>query len=121
MTIKVINLAEKFSNFAEHWQPKIVAQMNDYHVKLAKIQGEFMWHQHATTDEVFMVIEGNMIIELRDGSLELAKGELCVVPQGIEHRPTAEDECLILLIEPAGTRNTGSAGGVRTAPADAWI
>ena len=121
MTIKVINLTEKFSNFAEYWQPKIVAQMNDYHLKLAKIQGEFLWHHHASTDEVFIVIQGKLTIELRDGLVELEKGELCVVPQGLEHRPTAVDECLILLIEPAGTRNTGSAGGVRTAPADAWI
>lgn len=121
MTIEVINLADKFSNFTEHWQPKIVAQMNDYHLKLAKIQGEFVWHQHATTDEVFMVIDGKMIIELRDGFLNLEEGELCVVPKGMEHKPAAVEECLILLIEPAETRNTGNAEGERTAPADTWI
>lgn len=121
MAIEVINLDEKLSKISERWQPKIIAQMNDNHLKLAKIQGEFVWHQHESTDEVFMVIEGKMTIELRDGHLRLESGELCVIPKGVEHKPAAEDECLILLIEPVGTRNTGSAGGERTAPADVWI
>ncbi len=94
--------------------------MNDTHLKLAKIEGEFVWHSHPGTDEVFLVLDGEMTIRFRDGEVDLRAGELYVVPRGVEHRPVAERECHILLIEPAGTVNTGDAGGERTADA-AWI
>lgn len=116
-----IDLSDKLAAFDEQWQPKIIAQLNDYHLKLAKIQGEFVWHSHPETDELFLVIQGEMAIEFRDGILPLAKGQLCVVPRGVEHRPVADAECHILLIEPGGTSNTGDAGGERTAPEDIWI
>lgn len=95
--------------------------MNDYHFKMVKIEGQFVWHSHAETDEVFIVIEGSMEIELRDGKVTLNKGEMLVVPKDVEHRPFAAQECSVLLIEPAGTVNTGDAGGEMTAPADVWI
>ena len=107
MDLQAISLMDKFSLFDEQWAPRIIAQMNDYHLKLAKLEGEFIWHQHAETDEVFFVVKGELRIEFRDQNVELAAGELCVVPRGVEHRPVAEQECHILLIEPAGTLNTG--------------
>jgi mannose-6-phosphate isomerase-like protein (cupin superfamily) len=116
-----ISLKEKFSKFSDQWSPKIIAQMNDYHIKLAKIQGDFIWHHHAETDETFMVIEGEMQIEFSDGSVNLKKGDLFVVPKGTEHKPFAENECCILLIEPAGVRNTGEVVNERTATNDVWI
>lgn len=116
-----IDLTDKLAAFNDHWQPKIIAQLNDYHLKLAKIQGEFVWHSHPDTDELFLVLDGEMTIEFRDGDIPLAEGQLCVVPRGVEHRPRAETECHILLVEPAGTPNTGDAGGERSAPNDAWI
>ena len=111
MMFESINLEEKFSLFSEHWSPKIIAQMNDYHFKIAKIQGEFVWHSHPETDETFIVIAGKMRIEFRDGATPLNAGEMIVVPKGVEHKPVAEEECHILLIEPVGTVNTGDAGG----------
>ena len=116
-----INLRDKFGRIAEHWQPRVVAEMNDYQFKLAKIQGEFVWHSHAETDEVFIVVDGQMRLEFRDGSVELKAGEMYVVPRGVEHKPVAERECAIMLVEPRGTVNTGNAGGKRTAPNDVWI
>jgi mannose-6-phosphate isomerase-like protein (cupin superfamily) len=116
-----INLQQKLTKFSEQWSPKIIAQMNDYHFKLAKVQGEFVWHSHADTDEVFFVLEGELIIEFRDGPVTLKKGELFVVPKGVEHRPLAAQECHIMLVEPAGLVNTGDAGGDLTAPNDVWI
>lgn len=115
-----INLEQKLALISEHWSPKIIAQMNDYHFKLAKIKGEFVWHSHADTDEVFIVLEGSLDIELRDGIVTLNKGEMFVVPKGIEHKPAAKEECHIMLVEPAGTVNTGGAGGELTA-AEEWI
>ena len=117
---EVINLANKVSSFSDQWAPKIIAQMNDYHLKLAKIQGDFVWHSHEETDELFMVLDGTLRIDFRDGHVELEKGEMCVVPKGIEHKPSAGQECSIMLIEPAGTVNTGDAGGERTTE-PAWI
>lgn len=117
----VINFQDKYSQFTELWSPKIIAQMNDYHFKLAKVKGDFTWHDHKDTDEVFIIIEGNLRIDYRDKSVNLKTGELHVVPKGVEHKPFAEKECKILLVEPAGTVNTGDAGGDQTAPADAWI
>ncbi|MFN8398539.1 MAG: cupin domain-containing protein [Anaerolineales bacterium] len=117
-----INLQEKLSKFSEHWSPKIIAQLNNYHLKLAKVQGEFVWHDHPDTDEVFIVVNGQLDILFRDGKVSLAEGEMFVVPKGVEHKPVAEHECHILLIEPAGVVNTGSASDSElTAPNDVWI
>jgi len=116
-----INFMEKFAKFSEHWSPKIIAQIDDYHFKLVKVQGEFVWHQHADTDEVFLILEGNMRIDFRDGAVELNPGEMFVVPKGIEHKPIAARECKMLLVEPAGTINTGDTGGELTAADNVWI
>ncbi len=121
MEFKAINLNEKLSKFSEHWAPKIVAQMNDYHFKVVNFQGEFVWHCHDDTDEVFIVLGGEMSIAFRDGSVELKKGDLLVVPKGVEHRPSADKECKALLVEPAGTINTGDTGGAMTAEDNVWI
>jgi mannose-6-phosphate isomerase-like protein (cupin superfamily) len=109
-----INLAEKFGRFTDQWSPKIVADLNDSHVKLAKVQGEFVWHQHADEDELFMVIRGELTIELRNGQVTLGPGELVVIPKGVEHRPVARDEVHLMLIEPNGTRHTGDVITERT-------
>lgn len=116
-----INLNEKLSKFSEHWSPKIIARMNDYHFKLAKVQGEFVWHDHPETDEVFLVVKGKLDIHFRDGLVTLNEGDLYVVPKGVEHKPVAEAECHILLVEPAGTVNTGEVVDEKTAPSDVWI
>jgi mannose-6-phosphate isomerase-like protein (cupin superfamily) len=121
MSVKKINLKDKLSKFSEHWSPRIIAEMNDYQFKLAKIKGEFVWHDHKDTDEVFMVIEGTMSIEFRDGIVDLGEGELCVVPKGVEHKPYAENECKIMLIEPRGVVNTGDAESDFTASNDVWV
>lgn len=121
MAYSAINLEDKLKIFSEHWSPKIIAQMNDYHFKLVKFQGDFVWHRHADTDEVFITLDGEMRIEFRDGKVNLKAGEMFVVPRGVEHKPFAEKECKILLIEPAGTINTGDAGGHLTAADDVWI
>jgi len=116
-----INLAEKFSFIHERWTPKNVARLNDYHVKIVKLQGEFVWHSHPDTDELFWVHRGALTIRLRDGAVRLGPGEMYVVPRGVEHCPVAEEECEVVLIEPAGTPNTGDAGGERTKPTNEWI
>ena len=121
MEYQSINLQEKLSRFSEQWAPKIIARMNDYHFKLVKFEGDFIWHNHADTDEVFIVIEGKMSIAFRDGSVRLKAGEMVVVPKGVEHKPYAEKECQAMLVEPAGTRNTGGTGGAMTAEDDVWI
>jgi mannose-6-phosphate isomerase-like protein (cupin superfamily) len=121
MDYQPINLAEKLAKFSEQWSPKIIAQMNDYHFKIAKIEGEFIWHDHPETDEVFIVLKGQLEIELRDGNVVLEEGELFVVPKGAEHKPVAKHECHILLVEPAGTLNTGDVVNERTAASDVWI
>jgi mannose-6-phosphate isomerase-like protein (cupin superfamily) len=121
MNTKAINLADKFAKFTEHWSPRIIAQMNDYHFKLAKIKGDFIWHSHQDTDEVFIVIAGSLTIHLRVGEVQLKEGEMYVVPKGVEHKPSAQQECQILIIEPAGTVNTGDVGGEMTAQTDVWI
>ena len=118
---QAINFQDKLARFSDHWAPKVVAQMNDYQLKLVKIQGEFVWHSHADTDEVFIVLDGRMRIELRDGGVDLGPGEMFVVPKGVEHKPSAPDECRILLVEPGGVVNTGNTGGAMTAPIDVWI
>ena len=121
MSRSSINLLEKFTRFSEHWSPRVVAEMNDYQFKLAKIQNEFTWHDHKDTDEVFLVIEGAMSIEFRDGKVDLNAGEMFVVPKGVEHKPYAKDECKIMFIEPRGVTNTGDAGGELTAKSDVWV
>jgi mannose-6-phosphate isomerase-like protein (cupin superfamily) len=121
MPSSAINFSDKFAQFTDLWSPRIIARMNDYHFKLAKIQGEFIWHSHPETDEVFIVIKGSMQIHLRDGVVHLNAGEMYVVPKDVEHKPTAEQECQILLIEPAGTLNTGDAGGEMTHLEEVWV
>ena len=116
-----INIADKFEKFSDQWAPKVVAEMNDYQLKLVKIQGEFVWHDHADTDEVFMVIDGEMAIEFEDGRVAMTAGEMFVVPKGRRHRPVAEKECHIMVIEPKGVVNTGDAGGDMTAENDVWV
>ena len=119
--IEVVNLTDKFSLITKQWDPKIIAQLNEYHFKIAKIQGEFVWHSHPETDEVFLVVDGSLSIQLRDGDLHLTQGELCVIPAGVEHKPSAASECQILMVEPFGTLNTGDAGGDRTIEEIEWI
>ena len=121
MDLKPINLQEKLAKFSDHFSPKIIAQMNNYHFKLVKFQGDFIWHNHGDTDEVFIVLDGEMLIELRDGKVDLKQGELFVVPKGVEHKPYAEKECEIMLVEPEGTRNTGDTAGDLTAEDNVWI
>ncbi|QKZ04665.1 cupin domain-containing protein [Pseudomonas eucalypticola] len=118
---KPVNFQEKFALFTEQWAPKVIAEMNDYQFKIARLQGEFIWHSHADTDEAFMVLEGQLRIELRDGAVMLQPGELYVVPKGVEHRPCAPQEVKLLLIEPCGVLNTGDQGGERTAVNDVWV
>ena len=121
MEYRSINFEEKLKKFSEHWSPKIVAQLNDYHLKIVKVQGEFVWHDHPETDEVFIVLKGHLDILFRDGRISLNEGEMYVVPKGVEHKPVAENECHIMLVEPAGTVNTGDVIDEKTAPNDVWI
>lgn len=116
-----INLQHKLSLFSEQWTPKVIAEMNDYQFKVVRIEGDFIWHSHTDTDEAFLVIEGQLRIDLRDGAVLLGPGELYVVPKGVEHKPYAEREVKMLLIEPRGVINTGEEGGERTAQNDVWI
>jgi len=121
MDYSSINIKEKLNRFSEHWSPKIIAQMNNYHFKLVKLQGDFVWHSHADTDEVFIALEGEMSIEFRDGTVTLKAGEMFVVPRGVEHKPFAKEECKIMLVEPAGTINTGDTVGELTKKENVWI
>ncbi|MDB4887673.1 MAG: Cupin 2 conserved barrel domain protein [Gemmatimonadetes bacterium] len=107
-------IADKLASFSEHWQPKVIAELNGQQVKLAKFAGEFTWHHHADEDELFLVVAGRFRMELRDRSIELGPGELLVVPRGVEHRPVADAEVSVLLFEPAGTLNTGNVRNART-------
>lgn len=121
MSYKAINLQEKFGLFVEQWTPKVIAEMNDYQFKIVRLVGDFIWHDHKDTDETFIVIEGNLRIDFRDGFVDIAAGEMFVVPRGVEHKPYAEREVKVLLIEPRGVVNTGDKGGERTAENDVWI
>jgi mannose-6-phosphate isomerase-like protein (cupin superfamily) len=116
-----INFSDKLSRFSEHWSPRVIAEMNDYQIKLVKLQGSFVWHSHADTDEVFIVLSGGMNLEFRDKVVTMTAGELYVVPKGVEHRPVAAQECCVLLVEPRGVVNTGDAGGPLTAGNDIWV
>jgi mannose-6-phosphate isomerase-like protein (cupin superfamily) len=112
--VEEINLACKLALIEEHWSPRIVARINDHDVLLVKVKGEFVWHKHDDTDDLFLVLKGHLTIQLRDRNVDLDEGELFVVPRGVEHCPRADDEAHVLLIEPVGTPNTGDAGGLRT-------
>jgi len=121
MKYPIINLEEKFSRFSEHWSPKIIAQINDYHFKLVRLQGEFVWHAHPETDEVFLVVDGELTIEFRDDTVLVNTGEMIVVPKGVEHKPSAAEECRVMLVEPAGTINTGDRESELTKKDEEWI
>jgi mannose-6-phosphate isomerase-like protein (cupin superfamily) len=112
--IEPVNLAQKLSLFADQWSPKIVADLNDSYIKLVKVRGEFVWHQHEREDELFLVVKGSLLIRLRDGDIQLREGEFVVIPKGVEHQPVAEEEAHLLLIEPKTTVNTGNVSDERT-------
>ncbi len=118
---EVLNLGQKLKTFAEQWSPRVAAEFNDHQLKLARLEGEFIWHSHPDADEVFLVLAGELTIEFRDRVALLAEGELMVVPRGVEHRPSAARECHVALIEPRGTVNTGDAGGARTVSGDLLV
>jgi mannose-6-phosphate isomerase-like protein (cupin superfamily) len=115
-----VNLSAKLATFSERWSPRVVAQMNDVQFKLVKMQGDFVWHSHEHTDEVFLVVKGEMEIGLRDRDVVLREGEMFVIPRGVEHITRAREECHALIVEPAGVVNTGDAGGELTARNDVW-
>ncbi|MDX6513262.1 MAG: hypothetical protein QOE36_2766 [Gaiellaceae bacterium] len=117
MAPEKVNLDEAFGRFGDHWRPRLVGDVNDFHVKLVKLQGEFVWHHHDAEDELFLVVAGRLVMQFRDGDVTLEPGEFLVVPRGVEHCPLASEETHVLLLEPASTLNTGSAGGERTAHA----
>ena len=121
MTYEAINFAKKFSLFHEQWHTKVIAQMNDYQFKIVKLEGDFILHDLNNTDEAFIVLEGVLRIDFRDGAVHVLAGEMLVVPKGVEHKPYAEREVKLLLIEPRGVLNTGHEGGERTAENDIWI
>jgi mannose-6-phosphate isomerase-like protein (cupin superfamily) len=121
MKYKSINLAEKFSLLTEQWAPRVIAEMNDYQFKVVKLEGDFVWHSHGETDETFLVLEGDLRIDFRDGAVQIGAGELFIVPKGVEHKPYAAKEVRLMLIEPRGVLNTGDAGGERTAKNDIWV
>lgn len=119
--MKKINLEEKFALFNEHWTPKIISELNDYQIKIVKVEGDFVWHDHSDTDEFFFVIEGTLFIEFESETMELNAGEMYVVPKGVQHRPFAQKECKVMLIEPRGVVNTGEASSDLTASNDVWV
>jgi mannose-6-phosphate isomerase-like protein (cupin superfamily) len=121
MKFESINFDNKFTKFSEHWSPRVIAEMNDYQFKLVKIEGDFTWHDHKNTDEVFMVLSGEMEIEFRDGKVKISEGEMYVVKKGLEHKPFAQNECKILIIEPRGVVNTGQSESELKADNDVWI
>ena len=122
MTVQKVNLDEKLALFTEHWSPKTVGRLNDYELKIAKVRGEFVWHQHDDTDEVFLVLDGELTIDLPDGaSVVLGPRDTVTVPRGMQHRPRAERETTIMLVEPTGVVNTGEAGGALTATPESLL
>ncbi|MFJ7798717.1 cupin domain-containing protein [Pseudomonas sp. NPDC096950] len=120
-TFQSLNFLQKIDLIDQHWSPRVIAEMNDYQFKVVKLLGDFIWHDHLDTDETFIVLEGQLRIDFRDGHVLISAGEMYVVPKGIEHKPSAEQEVKLLLIEPRGVINTGSEGGERTAVNDLWI
>ncbi|RJU80572.1 MAG: cupin domain-containing protein [Candidatus Poseidoniales archaeon] len=121
MVMEKINLKNKFSDLLEYWSPRVISEMNDYQIKIVKIKGDFIWHNHENTDELFYVIEGKMNIHFHDSTVVLENGDLFVVPRGVDHMPSAETECHVMLIEPKGTKNTGNRDTDLTAENDIWI
>jgi len=121
MSYTAVNFRQKLGLFTDQWAPKVIAEMNNYQFKVVRIEGDFIWHDHHDTDEAFIVIEGDLRIDFRDGAVHVAVGEMFVVPKGVEHKPYAENEVKLLLIEPRGVLNTGSEGGERTAENNVWI
>ena len=121
MDYRSINFQQKLGLFHEQWQPKVIAEMNDYQFKIVKLEGDFVWHDHQDTDETFIVLEGRLRIDFQDGAVHVSAGEMFVVPKGVPHKPYAEREVKLLLIEPRGVLNTGHEGGERTAVNDVWI
>ena len=121
MKYEPIHVLQKFSKIDEVYSPRVIAEMNDYQFKLASVMGDFVWHDHPDTDEVFIVVEGSLDIEFRDGKVSLQAGEMYVIPRGVEHKPIAESECKIRLVEPKSVVNTGDAGGELTAHANVWV
>ena len=119
--MRKVNFTEKLSEFSDHWSPKVIAEINDYQFKLVKIEGEFIWHNHADTDEAFIVLEGSMFIELVGETVELKEGEMYVVLKGVEHKPYALEECKVMLVEPRGVANTGNITNDLTSSNDVWI
>jgi len=118
--MQIINIAQKFSLLNEYWSPRIVGELNDSHIKLAKLHGEFIWHQHENEDELFLVVKGKLLIKLRDRDLWLNEGELVIIPKGVEHCPVADEEVHVMLLEPKSTLNTGDQQNERTVEAQ-WI
>jgi len=116
-----VNIGEKLSLVDEFWAPKVIAEINDYQFKLAKMKGDFVWHNHVDTDEVFLVVKGSMCIEMEHETIRLNEGEMYVVPKGVMHKPYATEECHVLLVEPRGVVNTGDAEGQLTAENDVWV
>ncbi len=116
-----ISFVEKFDCFTEQWSPKVVAEMNDYQFKLVRLEGDFVWHDHQDTDETFIVLEGTLVIDFQDGTVELEAGQMLVVPKGVPHRPRASSEAKVLIVEPKGVINTGDVQSDKTAPLDDWI
>ena len=121
MAYESINFEQKFGLFKEQWEPKVIAEMNDYQFKIVKLEGDFVWHDHKDTDETFIVMEGKLRIDFRDGAVEVRAGEMFVVPKGLEHKPFAKSEVKLLLVEPRGVLNTGHESSERTAQNDIWI
>jgi mannose-6-phosphate isomerase-like protein (cupin superfamily) len=121
LNYQAINFSQKLGLFTEQWTPKVIAEMNDYQFKLVKLQGDFIWHDHKNTDEAFIVVDGDLRIDFRDGTVRLTAGEMFVVPKGVEHKPYAEHEVKLLIIEPRGVLNTGDEGGQLTAKNDVWV
>ena len=119
--MKSVNLSEKFDKFSDYWAPRVIAEMNGYYFKLVKVKGEFVWHTHDDTDETFIVLDGELIIEFRDKTITLKKGEMIVIPKGVEHKPASREECQIMIVEPKGVMNTGNADDQLTAENDVWI
>jgi mannose-6-phosphate isomerase-like protein (cupin superfamily) len=119
--LQVVNLAAKFGRFSDRWSPKIVGELNGQYIKLAKLEGEFVWHHHANEDELFLVVKGCLRMRLRDREVEIHEGEFFIVPKGVDHLPVADEECHVLLLEPTSTLNTGNVRGDRTVERLEWI
>jgi len=121
MSIISINFAEKIARLNDIWQPRVIAELNNYQFKVVRLKGDFVWHDHPDTDEAFIILSGCLRIDIPDGSVMVKAGEMVVIPKGIKHKPFAEYETHVLLLEPRGTLNTGSVGGERTVENDLWV